>query len=157
MEVLLKISIAIFCYFFMLMPMEATTATATVTLTATVPSTGTLTATPAIINYGVYTGLALYGLSTLQVTTNNPAATLSASSTTGNLTAVGSSTPISYALTQASSSSTCTNAANVGTSWATINPSPTGNYYTCFSLGAVTNPSSGTYTTTTPITFTLTY
>lgn len=135
----------------------AATATARVTLTATVIPTGTLTATPSVIVYGNYSGSPMYGLSTLAVATNNPAATLSASVTSGSLTATGSTTPIGYTLTRASSSSSCTNSSDVGTAWTTINPVASGNYYACFSLANVSNPNIGAYATNPPITFTLTY
>lgn len=138
---------------------QAATATATVTLSATVPATGTLNVGTSSINFGTYSGSALYQATTLNVTTNNSTATLSASSTSGNLTSTGSSTPIAYTLTNstAGGSSGCTSSTNTGSAWTTINPATTGTYYACFTLAAVTNPNSGTYTTTTPITFTLTY
>ncbi len=138
---------------------EGATATSTVTLTATVPATGTLNVGSSSINFGTYSGSSLYQATPLVVTTDNSAATLSASSTSGNLTSSGSSTPIAYTLTNSTSvgSSGCTSSTNTGSAWSTINPAASGTYYACFSLAAVSNPNSGVYTTATPITFTLTY
>ncbi len=138
----------------------AATATATINLTATVASTGGLSVESPTINFPPYTGTVESAQTKLTVTTNNPGATVSASPTTGNLTASGSATPIPYALTQSLSAAGCSDSGNRGSAWT---PPPgvavgsgTTSLYPCFTLAAVTDPDTGSYTAG-PITFTLTY